>query len=79
MYPDQVAHHDNGSTRARKAVKNAGGNPIKIKPSKVGTLHTALGVPQDKPIPTSMLASKPSDSPALAKKKNFARNARKWG
>ena len=52
---------------------------IKIKPSKVGTLHTALGIPQGKKIPASKLKTQPGDSPALRKKKNFARNARKWG
>jgi hypothetical protein len=51
---------------------------IHIKKSKRGTLHDALGIPRDKKIPTSKLADKPGDSPALKKKKNFARNARKW-
>lgn len=52
--------------------------PPKIKPSKVGSLHTLLGISQKKKIPTSDLATKPGDSPAMKKKKNFARNARKW-
>jgi len=52
---------------------------IKIKPSKVGSLHSALGIPQGQKIPASKLASKSTDSPAMAKKKNFSRNARKWG
>lgn len=51
---------------------------IHIKPSKRGTLHDALGISRDKKIPASKLADKPGDSPALKKKKNFARNARKW-
>ena len=48
--------------------------PIHIKESKEGTLHDALGVPRDEKIPVSELASKSTDSAALAKKKNFARN-----
>lgn len=51
---------------------------IKIRPSQVGSLHRLLGVKQGNKIPSSDLASKPGDSPAMAKKKNFARNARKW-
>jgi Tfp pilus assembly protein PilV len=51
---------------------------IYIKPSKRGTLHDALGISRDKKIPVSMLQDKPGDSPALKKKKLFARNARKW-
>ena len=57
------------------ATKKSG---IKIKPSKVGSLHRALGVPEGEKIPASKLQDKPGDSPALKKKKNFARNARKW-
>ena len=52
---------------------------IYIKPSKRGSLRKALGVTRGKPIPKKLLKKKPSDSPAMAKKKNFARNARKWG
>lgn len=51
---------------------------INIKPSKVGSLHTLLGVPQKKKIPASQLATKPGDSPAMKKKKNFAKNAKKF-
>jgi hypothetical protein len=51
---------------------------IHIKPSAVGSLHKLLGVKQGDKIPASELASQPGDSPAMAKKKNFARNARKW-
>lgn len=51
---------------------------IHIKPSKRGTLHDALGIPRDKKIPASRLKDNPGDSPALKKKKLFARNARKW-
>ena len=51
---------------------------IHIKPSKVGSLHTLLGVKQGNKIPSGDLADKPGDSPSTRKKKNFARNARKW-
>ena len=51
---------------------------IKIKPSKVGTLHAHLGVPKNKKIPRSKLSIKSGDSPAIRKKKQFAINARSW-
>ena len=51
---------------------------IHIKPSKVGSLRKHLGTPEGKKIPMSKLADKPGDSPAIKKKKVFARNARKW-
>jgi len=51
---------------------------IYIKPSKRGSLHKALGVPKGKKIPTSKLKIKASDSPAMRKKKTFAKNAKKW-
>lgn len=51
---------------------------IKIRPSQVGSLHRLLGIPQGSKIPASRLATKPGDSPAMKKKKNFARNARHW-
>src|ERR1044072_1154933 len=41
-------------------------------------LHDALGIARDKKIPASKLKDKPGDSPALKKKKLFARNARTW-
>lgn len=73
---------DGGSDHARKAVQHAGqpdpGAGIHIKPSEQGSLHSALGVPQSQNIPVSQLQSKPGDSPTLSKKKNFARNARKF-
>lgn len=53
--------------------------PIRIKPSKVGSLHSALGVPQGQSIPASKESIKPGDSPAMRKKKQFAINAKKWG
>lgn len=51
---------------------------IKIAPSKVGSLHTLLGISQKNKIPSSKLGVKPGDSPAMKKKKIFAQNARKW-
>ena len=51
---------------------------IKIKKSKQGSLHRALGVPKGDKIPAGDLAPDPHDSPAMAKKKNFARNAKNW-
>jgi hypothetical protein len=51
---------------------------IHIKASKVGSLHTLLGVKQGSKIPASKEAIKPGDSPAMKKKKQFALNARKW-
>lgn len=51
---------------------------IYIKPSKRGSLRKALGVKKGKKIPASKLKNKKGDSPAMRKKKNFARNARKW-
>lgn len=51
---------------------------IRIKKSNIGSLHTALGVPQDEKIPHSKLQIHESDSPSLKKKKQFALNAAKW-
>ncbi len=51
---------------------------IHIKASKVGSLHTHLGVAQGEKIPVSKLAIKSTDSPAIRKKKQFAINAKKW-
>ena len=51
---------------------------IKIKPSKVGSLHEHLGVAKGDKIPASKLKIKAGDSPAIRKKKQFALNARKW-
>lgn len=73
---------DGGSDHARKAVQHSGqpdpGAGIHIKSSEQGSLHSALGVPQGQNIPANMLQPKPSDSPTMSKKKNFARNARKF-
>ncbi|NPV12694.1 MAG: hypothetical protein HPY57_12985 [Ignavibacteria bacterium] len=51
---------------------------IHIKPSKVGSLRKHLKVKNGEKIPIKALAIKPSDSPAIVKKKTFAKNARKW-
>jgi len=52
---------------------------IYIKPSKRGSLHRALGVPQDKKIPLAKIkAAEHSKNPALRKKAQFADNARKF-
>jgi hypothetical protein len=51
---------------------------IRIKKSKQGSLRKALGVPKGKKIPASKLKPKKGDSPAMRRKKAFARNARKW-
>ena len=60
---------------------------------KKGTLHRALGIPQDQEIPVSLLQSLKNKAPGqkanvggktisitpkLEKKVNFALNARKW-
>ena len=52
---------------------------INIKPENVGSLRAHLGTPEGEKIPVSELSDKPGDSEAIRKKKNFARNARKWG
>jgi hypothetical protein len=71
--------------------RSAGGNrlaegmssakkPIQIKPSRVGSLHRALGVPQGQKIPASKIAAAAkSSNPNLRKKANFAKNAASWG
>lgn len=54
---------------------------IKIKPSKVGSLHKALGIPEGSMIPESTIRSKLAGSPSegMRKKLQFAENAKKWG
>jgi hypothetical protein len=50
---------------------------IHIKPSKRGSLHRALHVPEDKKIPVAKLEKAAhSKSPSLRKKADFALNAR---
>jgi hypothetical protein len=60
------------------AITNLLKSPIKIKPSKKGSLHKALGIPQGNKIPSNKLAVKPTDSPIIKKKKIFALNSKKW-
>lgn len=64
-----------------KALAGAVGKArIRIKPSKVGSLHTALGVPQGQRIPAGKVAAAAdSGSANLRKKAQFAQNAAKWG
>lgn len=54
---------------------------IAIKPSKRGSLHSALGVKRNALIPTSLIQKKlaGNPSPGMKKKLVFADNARKWG
>ncbi len=52
--------------------------PIRIAPSKVGSLHRLLGVAQSAKIPANKLAIKSGDSEAVRKKKQFAINAKKF-
>ena len=52
---------------------------IHIEPSHKGMLHEDLGVPQGEPIPAAKLQSAlHSDDPAVRKRANFARNAKRW-
>lgn len=64
---------------ASKSSGKGSQKPIKIAKSKEGSLHTALGVPQGKPIPAAKLAAaQKSPDPAIRKKANFAANAKTW-
>lgn len=51
---------------------------IHIKKSHRGLLHKDLGIKQGEKIPASKLAIKSTDSPALRKRKTFAKNAKSW-
>ena len=52
---------------------------IRIKKSRQGSLHRALGVKKGGKIPVSKLKrAARSKSPSLRKKAQFAINARKW-
>lgn len=53
---------------------------IKIKPSRKGSLHDALGIGRNKLISDSRIQSALNNdpSPALKKKLVFAENAKKW-
>ncbi len=58
-----------------KAKQKQGKLVIKVK---VGALHSALGVKQDKPLTTSEKEVHKNDSPLMVKRKVFAQNAAKW-
>jgi hypothetical protein len=65
-------HHDHNKSVTEGVVGE-------IKPSEKGSLHTALGVKQDKKIPAGKIAkAEHSSDPALKKKAVFAANAKKW-
>jgi len=51
---------------------------IYIKPSKRGSLRKATKTPKGKNISASKLKVKSTDSPAMKKKKVFAKNAKGW-
>ena len=67
--------------RLASKIASSKGSGIHIKPSKQGSLHSALGIPQNQKIPASTinkrLAGNPSE--AMRKKLQFAKNARSWG
>lgn len=64
---------------ASKSSGKGSQKPIAIAKSKQGSLHTALGVPQGKPIPAAKLAAAlKSPNPAIRKKAQFAANAKSW-
>lgn len=57
-----------------------GGGGIHIKPSHKGLFHKDTGTPAGKKIPASKIEAKlHSPDPAVRKRANFARNAKKWG
>lgn len=61
-------------TYARAARKKKSGNFIKGAIKHPGSLHRALGVPQDQTIPQSKIAAAAnSDNPDLRRKAQFAR------
>lgn len=52
-----------------------------VTPSRKGDLHTALGIPQDKPIPTSRIKrelAKVKSGSRLQKMLQFALTSRSW-
>lgn len=52
---------------------------ININPKNKGELHRDLGVPVGEPISASkLMTAMHSKSPAVRKRANFARNAKKW-
>ncbi len=53
--------------------------PIKIAPSHKGMLHEDLGIPQGEKIPMGkVMSAMNSPSPAVRRRANFAKNAKKW-
>lgn len=62
---------------AGRAVLNAGHNTI--GPVKKGALHKALGMAQDTPISSTKLQTAKAKGGLMAKRAQFAINARKWG
>ena len=57
--------------------------PIKIKPSKVGSLRSAMGAKKGQDLSvgamkSKMAAAKKTGNTAMVKKLNFAINARSW-
>ena len=64
------------SKESRGPLYKKGG--IYIKPSKRGSLRKVLKTPKGKNIPAEDLEVKKTDSPAIKKKKVFAKNARGW-
>ncbi len=67
-----------GFLKNSSMVMDYGKSGINIKPSHKGLLHKDLGVAKGKKIPSSKLAIKSTDSPAVKKRKQFAINAKKW-
>jgi hypothetical protein len=68
-----------GAALMAAKAKQSKGSGIKIKPSRVGSLHSALGVPQGQPIPASKVSSAiASGSTNLKRKAQFAQNAKSW-
>jgi hypothetical protein len=64
---------------AGSALMKARSKPINLKPSKKGSLHTALGIPQGQPIPGNRLAAAARSTNADIKRKAvFAQNAKGW-
>lgn len=76
--PRSLASKRPGASLAA-AKRKSSPSGIKIKPSRVGSLHAALGVPQGQKIPASKVnAAANSGSAALRKKAQFAKNARSF-
>ncbi len=77
QFPDSFGATALPAAGRSKKVKRSGS--IRIKPSHRGLLHKDLGVPQSQPIPASKLQQAlESANPAVRKRANFARNAKKF-